>query len=69
MLDAFADLKLTPTEKDETCPDMVSATYSLVTQEGVNVSEYDFELSLDNWIGFGAVDLRLKGTVEFEGDR
>lgn len=69
MLDAFADLKLTPTEKDETCPDMVSATYSLVTQEGVNVSEYDFELSLDNWIGFGAVDLRLKGIVEFEGDR
>lgn len=69
MLDAFTDLKLSPTEKDEACPDLDSATFSLTTQEGVNINEYDFDLSLDDWLGFGATDLRLKGTVKFEGDR
>ena len=69
MLDAFTDLKLTPTEKDEACPDLISATYSLTTQEGVNINDYDFDLSLDDWLGFGATDLRLTGTATFDGDR
>jgi len=67
MLEAFADLKLSLNEPSETCPGLSSATFSLVTKEGVDVDTFDFDLSLDDWIGFESSELRIKGVTELDG--
>ena len=69
MLDAFSELKLSLEEKSEKCPELNSATFDLTTREGVDKDTYDFNLSMDDWLGFEAKDLRLVGTAQFEGDR
>ena len=72
MLEAFAGLKLSYLDKSEEtkCPELNSATYSLITKEGVDFDSFDFNLGLDEWLGFESTDLRLKGTVSMgEDDR
>lgn len=71
MLEAFAGLKITlnEEEKEIKCADLKSATFSLTTQEGVDVDSYDFDLSMDDWLGFKATDLRLTGTAQFGDDK
>ena len=69
MLEAFSNLKLTLNEESEKCPELKSAVFNLTTQEGVNSSDYDFTLSLDDWIGFEGKDLRLVGTAQFGEDK
>ena len=70
MLDAFADLKITPEAKSEQCPDFSSATFSVIPNEGVDFETYDFDVSLNDpakggYLGFEGKDLRLKGTATF----
>ena len=52
MLDAFSELKLNLTEKSETCPELTSAVFSLTTNEGIDIDSFDFDLQMDDWIGF-----------------
>lgn len=69
MLEAFTDLTLSLTEKSETCPELDSAKFSLTTREGIEIDTYDFKLSMDEWLGFEATDLRLIGTAKLGDDR
>lgn len=69
MLDAFSELKLSLEENSEKCPEFKSATFDLTTREGIDKDTYDFNLSMDDWLGFEAKDLRLVGTAQFDGDR
>ena len=52
MLEAFTDLKLSLQEKSENCPELSSAVFSLTTREGIDIDSYDFDLQMDDWIGF-----------------
>ena len=52
MLEAFTDLKLSLQEKSENCPELSSALFSLTTREGIDIDSYDFDLQMDDWIGF-----------------
>jgi len=67
MLEAFSDLPITIEEKSQTCPEMSGATFSVATQEGVDVDSYDFDVSLNDaekgYLGFEGKDLRIKGKV------
>lgn len=73
MLEAFTDLKVTLGEQSETCPDFKSAVFSLTTAEGVDLSTYDFDVSLNDeekgYLGFEGKNLRVKGKATFNEDK
>ena len=73
MLEAFSDLRVTLEDKSETCPDFKSAAFSVTTAEGVDISTYDFDVSLNDddkgFLGFEGKNLRVKGTATFNNDK